>query len=207
MDQGGDDGRGKRKTLTKQLARRCSGRTSGGSGASSRATNRATHDQDVDAEEMNQRIGYTIPVLPGTPNHLMEFDDSYMRDNEEEFVLREPHHNVTHSVVDYGRSWKATSEAREIDPYAIDKLLGVDYWFWNVFHSNFYGTTIMTKPRGKICKMQYIDFNGIQDRNEFAAAIKTYDIFQLTDMARIEKSLHSFMLHIIGTRMQMRFTG
>jgi hypothetical protein len=40
----------------------------------------------------------------------------------------------------------------------------------------------MTKPRGKICKMQYVDFNELQDRNEFAAAIKTCDRFQLTDI-------------------------
>jgi hypothetical protein len=80
-------------------------------------------------------------------------------------------------VVDYGRSWKATGDAREIDPYAADKLLGVDYRFSNVFHSNFSATAIMTKPRGKICKMQYVDFNELQDRNEFATAIKTCDRF------------------------------
>ena len=148
MDRG-DDARGKRKVLTKQLARRGRGRTTGGSGAAPRATDRATHDQYVAEEEMNQRIGYTIPIMHGTPNHLMEFDDSYMRDNEHEFVLTEPHNNVRHVVVDYGRSWKATGDAREIDPYAADKLLGVDYRFWNVFHSNFYATAIMKSQGAK----------------------------------------------------------
>jgi len=122
MDRGGDDARGKGKVLAKQLAHRGRGRTGGGSGAAPRATNRAAHDQYVAEEEMNQRIGYTIPFMPGTPNHLIEFDDSHMRDNEDEFVLTEPHNNVTHVVVDYGMSWKATGDAREIDPYAADKI-------------------------------------------------------------------------------------
>jgi hypothetical protein len=106
MDREGDDARGKRKVLAKQLARRGRGRTARGSGAAPRATDRAAHDQYVVEEEMNQRMGYTIPIMHGTPNHLTEFDDSYMRDNEDEFVLTEPHNNVRHTMVDYGRSWK-----------------------------------------------------------------------------------------------------
>jgi hypothetical protein len=46
-----------------------------------------------------------------------------------------------------------------MDPYATQKIMGIDYIFWNVFHSNFYVTSILTSKKGKICKMQYIDFN------------------------------------------------
>jgi hypothetical protein len=49
--------------------------------------------------------------------------------------------------------------------------------FWNVFHSNFYAPTILTKPRGKISKMQFIDFSELEERSEFAVAIKTCDRF------------------------------
>jgi hypothetical protein len=154
MEQGGDDGRGKRKLMTKQLARRGRGRGVGSSGAAPRASvNRAAHEQYVAEEERNQRIGHTILERSDTPNHLFEFDDSYMRDNDDEFVLKAPQDSIRHPIVDYAKSWKGTGEAREIDPYATNKPLGIDYRFWNVFHSNFYATTILTKPRGKINKM------------------------------------------------------
>jgi hypothetical protein len=103
-----------------------------------------------------------------------------MRDNNDEFILKAPQDSIRHPIVDYAKSWKGTCEAREIDLYATDKLLGIDYRFWNVFHSNFYATAILTKPRGKINKMQFIDFSELEERNEFAAAIKTSDRFQLT---------------------------
>jgi len=48
-----------------------------------------------------------------------------------------------------------------MDPYATRKVMGVDYRFWNVFHSNFYATAILTARKGKICKMQYIDFDDL----------------------------------------------
>jgi hypothetical protein len=105
-----------------------------------------------------------------------------MRDNDDEFVLKAPHDSIRHPIVDYSKSWKGIGEAREIDPYATDKLLGIDYRFWNVFHSNFYATAILTKPRGKISKMQFIDFSELEERSEFATAIKTCDHFQLTDI-------------------------
>jgi hypothetical protein len=100
-----------------------------------------------------------------------------MKDNNDKFILKAPQDSIRHPIVDYAKSWKGTCEAREIDPYATDKFLGIAYRFCNVFHSNFYATTILTKPRGKISKMQFIDFNELKERNEFAAAIKTCDRF------------------------------
>jgi hypothetical protein len=153
MEQG-YDGRGKRKLMTKQLSCQGRERAAGSSGGAPRASvNRAAHEQYIAKEERNQRIGHTILERPNTPNHLSEFDDSYMRDNDDEFILKAPQDSIRHPIVDYAKNWKGTGEAREIDPYATDKLLGIDYRFWNVFHSNFYAIAILTKPRGKISKM------------------------------------------------------
>jgi hypothetical protein len=113
MEQGGDDGRGKRKLMTKQLARRGRGRGAGSNGAAPRAlVDRAAHEQYVAEEEINQRIEHTILERPDTPNHLSEFDDSYMRDNDDEFILKAPQDSIKHPIVDYAKSWKGTGEAR-----------------------------------------------------------------------------------------------
>jgi hypothetical protein len=105
MEQGGDDGRGKRKLMTKQLARHGRGRGVGSSGAAPRASvDRAAHEQYVAKEERNQRIRHTILERPDTPNHLSEFDDSYMRDNDDEFILKVPQDNIRHPIVDYAKS-------------------------------------------------------------------------------------------------------
>jgi hypothetical protein len=91
MEQGGDDGRGKRKLMTKQLSCQGRGRGASSSGAAPRASvDRAAHEQYIVEEERNQRIGHTILVRPDTPNHLSEFDDSYMKDNNDKFILKAP---------------------------------------------------------------------------------------------------------------------
>ena len=46
-------------------------------------------------------------------------------------------------------------EARGINPYAMRKDLGIDYRFWNEFHSNFYATAILASKKTKIIKMQF----------------------------------------------------
>jgi hypothetical protein len=71
-----------------------------------------------------------------------------------------------------------------MDPYATQKIMGIDYRFWNVFHSDFYGTSILTSKKGKICKMQHIDFNELQDKEEpeFNTAIRISDRFELSDL-------------------------
>jgi hypothetical protein len=105
MEQGGDDGRGKRKLMTNQLAYRGRERGAGSSGAASRASiDRAAYEQYVAKEERNQKIRHTILERPDTPNHLSEFDDNYMRDNDDEFVLKAPQYNIRHPIVDYAKS-------------------------------------------------------------------------------------------------------
>jgi hypothetical protein len=81
MEQGEGSGRGKRKLLTKRMVRR-------GRGSSSYVPR--DRDDVIEEEERNQRTGFTISVWPDSPLHILEFDDSYMRDNYDEFVLREP---------------------------------------------------------------------------------------------------------------------
>jgi hypothetical protein len=155
MEQGGDDGRGKMKVLSNQLSRRGRGRGTSSSTIAPPAHDKDAHQQYVEAEERLQQIGHTISLggCPDTPLHITEFDDSYMRDIRDVFDLRAPQDIVAHSVIDYSKSWKGTEEARKMDPYATGKVMGVDYRFWNVFHSNFYAIAILTARKGKICKM------------------------------------------------------
>ena len=68
-------------------------------------------------------------------------------------LLNDSHQHV---VVNYSKSLKLVEEARGINPYAMRKDLGIDYRFWNEFHSNFYATTILASKKTKIIKMQYI---------------------------------------------------
>jgi hypothetical protein len=71
-----------------------------------------------------------------------------------------------------------------MDPYTTQNIMGIDYRFWNVFHSNFYVTSILTSKKWKICKMQYIYFNELQDKEEpeFNTAISICDRFELSDL-------------------------
>ena len=62
-----------------------------------------------------------------------------------------------HPVVDYMGKQKMVEEATEENPYLVSKDLGVDYRFWNVFHSNFYTSVIFNNKKSKIVKMWYID--------------------------------------------------
>jgi len=48
---------------------------------------------------------------------------------------------------------KMVEEVRMENPYKVAKELGVDYRFWNVFHSNFYTSVIFTSKKSKIMKM------------------------------------------------------
>ena len=102
-------------------------------------------------------IGRTTDVIPNTLQHLFEFDGRYMRDFEGEIIMRPPDDSRQHEVVNYSKSWKLVKEARGVNPYAVRKDLGIDYRFWNKFHSNFYATTILASKKTKIIKMQYIN--------------------------------------------------
>jgi hypothetical protein len=46
-----------------------------------------------------------------------------------------------------------------MSPYTMRKDLGIDYRFWNVFHSNFYVTAILGVRKSKIIKMRYVDWD------------------------------------------------
>ena len=74
-------------------------------------------------------IGCTTDAIPDTPQHLSVFDDRYMRDFEGEIIMRPPDDSHQHAAVNYSKSWKLVEEAREINPYAVCKDLGIDYRF------------------------------------------------------------------------------
>jgi len=52
-----------------------------------------------------------------------------------------------------------------------------------VFHSNFYATSILASKKTKIVKMQYINWDEIQEKEpEFDKVIKICDRLQLLDI-------------------------
>jgi hypothetical protein len=162
----GIDGPWKAKDDPKQQVRR--GRRRGSSSGIFFRDDRAVRQQYIQQEQRLQQAGYTISPrgCPSTPLHIVEFDDNYTRDNTNEFELIAPNDTMDHPLVNYATSWKAVEEAREMDPYAHSKTSGVDYSFWNVFHSNFYATTILPARRGKICETYFIDFDAMQAKEE-----------------------------------------
>ena len=91
--------------------------------------------------------------FPTPPQHLSEFDGRYMRDFEGEIIMRPLDDSRQHAVVNYSKSWKLVEEARGLNTYVVHKDLGIDYRFWNEFHSNFYATIILTTKKTKIIKM------------------------------------------------------
>jgi hypothetical protein len=46
----------------------------------------------------------TTDVIPGTPLHLTEFDGSYIRDFDEEMLMRPLVDNRQHAIIDYSKS-------------------------------------------------------------------------------------------------------
>jgi hypothetical protein len=76
-------------------------------------------------------LGHTIDAILDTPLHLTEFDGSYIRDFEDEMVMRPLDDSRQHTIMNYSKSWKLVEEARQINPYAVHKDLGIDYRFWN----------------------------------------------------------------------------
>ena len=96
--------------------------------------------------------------------------------------MRPPDDSRQHVAINYSKSWKLVEEARGINPYAVRKDLGTDYRFWNEFYSNFYATAILTSKKTKIIKMQYIDWDEMQGKEEpeFDKVIKICDRFQLS---------------------------
>jgi hypothetical protein len=61
------------------------------SGAASRGRgDRGRRDQYIKDEERLGMTGRTIDVIPDTPLHLTEFDGSYIKDFEDEMMMRLP---------------------------------------------------------------------------------------------------------------------
>jgi len=87
-----------------------------------------------------EMTGRTMDACPNTPLHLAEFDRSYIREVDGEMLMNVPDDSRQHPVIDYSKSWKLVEEARQINPYAVRQDLGIDYMFWNEFHSNFYAS-------------------------------------------------------------------
>ena len=90
---------------------------------------RETHKQYIEDEERLEMTGHTTDAIPDTPHHLSEFDGRYMRDLEDEIIMRPPDDSRQHAVINYSKSWKLVEEARRINPYAVRKDLGIDYRF------------------------------------------------------------------------------
>ena len=113
----------------------------------------------IQEEEELQRAGRTIPpdAFLDTPPHLEEFDRGYIREYSEEVIIRRPIDTHAHPVLNYAGKLKMVEEACENNPYEQPKDLGVDYRFWNEFHSNFYASVIFNSKKSKIVKMQYVD--------------------------------------------------
>ena len=123
-------------------------------------------------------------ACPDTPPHINEFDPSYLRDYTEDVVEKRAIDTRQHQVINYMCMQKMVEEAREDNPYVVAKDLGVDYRFWNVFHSNFYTSVIFNSKKSKIVKMQYIDWEELRAKNDpdFNRAIKACGNFGLTDI-------------------------
>jgi hypothetical protein len=48
--------------------------------------------------------GHTTYAIPDTPLYLTEFDGSYIRDFDEEMLMRPPVDDCQHAIVDYSKS-------------------------------------------------------------------------------------------------------
>ena len=75
----------------------------------------------MEDEVRQEMIGCTTDAIPDTPRHLSEFDGGYMRDFEGEIIMRPLDDSRQHVVVNYSKSWKLVEEAREINPYAVER--------------------------------------------------------------------------------------
>ena len=140
----------------------------------------------IQEEENFERVGRTIPpgACPDTPPHLEEFDRGYIREYSEEVIMKRPIDTRAHPVLNYVRKLKMVEEARENNSYEQLKDLGLDYRFWNEFHSNFYASMIFNFKKSKIVKMQYVDWEEMKGKNEpqFNKVIKACELFGLTDI-------------------------
>ena len=89
-----------------------------------------------------------------------------------------------HPIINYMGKQKLVEEARENNPYEQPKDLGIDYRFWNKFHSNFYASVIFNSKKSKIVKMQYVDWEEMKEKNEpeFNRVSRACKNFGLSDL-------------------------
>ena len=80
--------------------------------------------------------------------------------------MRHPVDNRTHPMLNYAGKQKMMEEAHENNPYEQPKDLGVDYIFWNEFHSNLCASVIFNSRKSKIVKMQYVDWEEIKEKDD-----------------------------------------
>ena len=115
----------------KDPPRRGRGRsTAAGSSVAPRGlSDKGRREQYIEDEERLEKTGCTTDAISDTPQHISKFDGRYMRDFEGEIMMRPPDDSRQHAVVNYSKSWKLVEEAREINPYAVRKDLGIDYIF------------------------------------------------------------------------------
>ena len=115
----------------KDPPRRGRGRsTTAGSSAAPRGLgDRGRRVQYIEDEERLEMNGCTTDAIPNTPQHLSKFDGRYMRDLEDEIIMRPPDDSRQHAVINYSKSWKLVEEARGIKPYVVCKDLSIDYRF------------------------------------------------------------------------------
>ena len=90
---------------------------------------RGRREEYIEDEERLEMTGHTTDAISDTPQHLSKFNGRYMRDFEGEIIMRPLDDSHQHAVVNYSKSWKLVEEAREINPYAVRKDLGIDYRF------------------------------------------------------------------------------
>ena len=140
----------------------------------------------IQEEENLERAGGTIPpgACPDTPPHLEEFDRGYIRDYPEEVIMRRLADTHVHPMINYAGKQKLVEEAHENNPYEQPKDLGINYMFWNEFHSNFYAPVIFNSKKSKIIKMQYVDWEEMKNKNEpeFNRVIRACENFGLFDL-------------------------
>ena len=89
-----------------------------------------------------------------------------MVDYTEDVVERRPNDTRPHPMVNYIGKYKLVEEAREENPYVVPKDQGIDYMFWNEFHSNFYASVIFNSKKSKIMKMQYVDWQELEAKHD-----------------------------------------
>jgi hypothetical protein len=91
---------------------------------------RDSHQQYIENERL-QQLGHTIQFggCPHTPLHLTEFDDSYMRNINDEFTFCAPNAQLHILWWTIPRARKEQRKAREMDPYATQRIMGIYYIF------------------------------------------------------------------------------